>query len=74
MKKYATCEDLQEVKEEIKDVKDNHLKSIFDSIMWIDDKFDRFDEKVDNKFGRLYKILGIGLAVLTVVITLAQIL
>ena len=74
MKKYATCEDLQEVKEEIKDVKDNHLKSIFDSIMWIDDKFDRFDEKVDNKFGRLYKILGIGLAVLTIVITLAQVL
>ena len=74
MKKYATCEDLQEVKGEIKDVKDNHLKSILDSIMWIDDKFDRFDEKVDNKFGRLYKILGIGLAVLTIVITLAQVL
>jgi len=35
-KKYASYEDLQEVKEDIKDIKDNHLSSIWAAINFLD--------------------------------------
>ena len=63
MRKYATCEDLAEVKKDIEDIKDNHLTTIWTAIEFL-------RREVGNL--RWYILGSVGL--LAIVITLVQLL
>ena len=54
---------IKEMRSDISDIKDNHLSTIEAWILVL-----------DRDVGRIRKALGIGIAVLAVVITLAQVL
>jgi len=60
---YEAC---KEINDKIDDVKDNHLNSIYNAITWLSDM-------VEKKVNRVYWVIGIGLALLAVVLTILQV-
>lgn len=67
---YVTKDELneacKEINDKVDDMRDNHLSTIFDAITWLTDF-------VDKKVNRIYWVIGIGLALLGVVLTMLQV-
>ena len=55
------------IKEEIKDIKDNHLGSIYNAVIWIDAKMERLEK-------RFYRILGLGIGTIAIVLAILEVL
>jgi len=70
MPEYITKEEFnktcEEIKAEIADVRDNHLNTIFDAIVWL-------EGLVDRKINKVYWGLGAGFGLLAVVLTMLQV-
>lgn len=56
----------KEINDRIDDVKDNHLDSIFNAITWLTDM-------VEKKVNRVYWVIGVGLALLAVILAMLQV-
>ena len=71
MSEHVTKEELdraiQTVNDSIDDIKDNHLGSIYAGIVWLSNKI----EKVENRF---YKIIGIGIALIAIVLAILEVM
>jgi len=77
MPEYITKEEFEKeckgINDRIDDLANNHLDTIFNAIVLIDDKFEKFCDRVDRKINKVYIGLGAGFGLLAVVLTMLQV-